>query len=465
VEPTRKLTLAAASHSEASPVTQIDRDFVASEPELGFFILCRGLNDDASGEFAAHAAGDTIVNLIRPQAGALGRAPATRENCAKVAKWMATAVERASIHLHELGKQPQFPRGLGATCMCLVFIDDKVITAHIGNTRAYMLRGADIFQLGQDHTRANDAPEGRPAVFASSGPSAFAGILTQSMGTRAQVSADTSIFDVRPGDTFLMCTEGLYRFVPNLGDLSSLLSGPTLAVMPPAVVATARSNGSQDAAAGIIIRASPGVVQVTRQELEQRKPDAPRHELAAQSPASANPQPGTALPGEKKVEGPARMSAVPDDPEITALQRTKLFSDLDPDELAEVKPRLIKRAFHQGQMVVREGDNSTSMFIIVSGKMNVSRGGEKITTLLAGQHFGEMALLSARPRSASVDSKSNARCMELSRKAFDALAEQNPRLGFKILHKIATSMAVRLENELSKRLPPVASKPPSGKRR
>ena len=350
--------------------------------------------------------------------------------------------------------------------MCLVFIDDKVISAHVGNARAYMVRSGDIFQLGEDHTHANQAPDDRPAVFGASGPAAFSNILTRTMGTKAQVEVDTSVFDVADGDTFLMCTEGLYRWVPNLRDISSLLSGPTFEVMPPAVVAVARRNGSQDAATGIVVRATPAATQVSRAELEQRTPAAPQHELRRAPPPTASRAAHTPLPGEKKIEaGASAQKAVTDDPEIKALQRTKLFSELDPDELAEVQPRLIKRAFHQGQMVIREGDNSTSLFVIVSGKMEVSRGGEKIATLLAGQHFGEMALLSARARTASVDSKSNARCMELSRKAFDVLAEQNPALGFKILHKIANSMAIRLENELGKRLPPVASRPPTSKGR
>ena len=94
VQEARKLSLMAAFHSEGSQQSGVNRDFVACEGELGFFILCRGLNDDSSGEFAANAGGDTILNLIRPQAGALGRAPATPENCAKVATWMSTACTR-----------------------------------------------------------------------------------------------------------------------------------------------------------------------------------------------------------------------------------------------------------------------------------------------------------------------------------------------------------------------------------
>src|SRR4029079_5892517 len=84
------------------------------------------------------------------------------------------------------------------------------------------------------------------------------------------------------------------------------------------------------------------------------------------------------------------------------LQRMPLFARLTDRELLRVMQAVEVRAYEDTQVVIREGDKGDELFIVLSGKVAVSRGGEVLTRLGGGEHFGEMALIRAVPRSATV---------------------------------------------------------------
>lgn len=109
-----------------------------------------------------------------------------------------------------------------------------------------------------------------------------------------------------------------------------------------------------------------------------------------------------------------------------------LFSDLRPLDLAALVPLLELRMLPGGYRVIQQGDEGTSVFMLIRGAVKVSRkSGEErlhLATLGAGAFFGEMALLTASPRAASVTCLHPTMVFELGRRGLEGLAGRNPAI-------------------------------------
>ena len=94
-------------------------------------------------------------------------------------------------------------------------------------------------------------------------------------------------------------------------------------------------------------------------------------------------------------------------------------------------------------MIVDGG--TEGLFVIVDGEVEVSRDGKVVARLPAGSHFGEMALLNQRPRSATVRAAGECRLLHLSREAFYSVVQRNPVVGVKFLWRLAQTLGLRLD--------------------
>lgn len=126
------------------------------------------------------------------------------------------------------------------------------------------------------------------------------------------------------------------------------------------------------------------------------------------------------------------------------LRGLKLLTGLSSRQLEDVSERLKPVRFHQGEIILREGDTGEEMFFIESGRVRVARGKGPNALVLAelgaGDHFGEMALLTGMPRTASVTALSELNLWALSQADFDDLVTAYPNL------------ALALSRQLSQRL-------------
>ena len=130
------------------------------------------------------------------------------------------------------------------------------------------------------------------------------------------------------------------------------------------------------------------------------------------------------------------------------LQRIKLFSALSVDDCQQVVKRMKRRDFLPNQLIVREGAPGSSMFFITAGLVEIRKKDPHtgIDFLLSemgpGQNFGEMALLTGKPRTASVTSVQPTTCAVLEQADFHDLLMQYPKIGL----ALTTVLAERVEN-------------------
>ncbi len=152
------------------------------------------------------------------------------------------------------------------------------------------------------------------------------------------------------------------------------------------------------------------------------------------------------------VPNPAAAAATAAAPQETApqhfLQRIKLFSGLSVAECAEVVKRMKRRDFPPNQIIVREGAPGNSMFFITAGLVEVRKKDPNtgidflLTEMGPGQNFGEMSLLTGKPRTASVSALQPTTCAVLEQKDFQDLFMSYPKIGL----ALTTILAERVES-------------------
>lgn len=413
----RRMQLIAQGQTDVGRARAGNEDYFVVDPELRLYVVCDGMGGHASGEVASKTAADSIIKQIRERRSELESFDGTQDACTKAATLLRVAIENASTEVYEMANSKTSLHGMGTTCVALLFVGDKVVMGHVGDSRVYLVRNGTLHQLSEDHTYANDAIKHGMMTPEQAYASKFAEMITRAVGVQETVVVDTYALDVLVGDTFLLCSDGLYEYFKKTDELSVLLAGPGLASIPKQLVDLANERGGKDNITSLVVRAEASTEAAAREK--ERK---------------------TLIDGE-----------------LSVLRHLDLFMELTMAELVRVLAAFKVRKFDPGMKVITEGTTASSMFVLVAGEVGVTRQGDAIATLLAGQHFGDMALLDQRPRSATVTSVTALRTLELTRQNFNDLMVKEPALGAKILYKLAQILSVRLEDAMAKRAPGAAT--------
>jgi protein phosphatase len=207
------------------------------------FLVADGMGAHAAGELASAIAAEQVPLVYaktpdRPPPLALRK-----------------AIEQINAEIHARGESmPEF-RGMGTTCTTLVLVPQGAVIGHVGDSRAYRMRGNSIDQLTRDHSLVweLEAAGGLPR-----GPTASAipkNIITRSMGPHAAVDVDLEgPFPVAQGDLFLLCSDGLSGQVSD-EEIGLFAAGLEPAEATAALVGLALVRGGPDNITVILARA------------------------------------------------------------------------------------------------------------------------------------------------------------------------------------------------------------------
>lgn len=134
-----------------------------------------------------------------------------------------------------------------------------------------------------------------------------------------------------------------------------------------------------------------------------------------------------------------------------ALNKVSLFEGLPEEDLKELSNLATVRSFPRNTIIISEGDNSDSMYVVLAGKVKVylsdDEGKEIIINILKeGDYFGELALLDESPRSASVMTLGDCKFAVLSKHAFDECLKANPQIALQVIRGLSARLRYLTEN-------------------
>ena len=122
---------------------------------------------------------------------------------------------------------------------------------------------------------------------------------------------------------------------------------------------------------------------------------------------------------------------------IDLLGRVPIFQGLYHRELERIASSMKQRTFNAGDTVTAEGQGGVGFFVIESGEAKVTIGGRDRRTLGAGDYFGEVALLTDSPRTATITAETDLRCYGMTSWDFKPLVESHSSIAWKLLQTMA----------------------------
>jgi protein phosphatase len=233
------------------------------------FVVADGMGAHAAGEMASALAVEHVPLAYEKTAA---RSPPLA---------LKASIEQANAEIHSRGESAIDMRGMGTTCTALALLPRGVLVGHVGDSRAYRIRGTTIDQLSRDHSLAWEMEAHRPPGADDPIPK---NIITRSMGPHPQVNVDLEgPFPVDAGDVFLLCSDGLSGQVAD--EEIGLLAGS----LPPAEAAAALVGlslvrGAPDNVTVIVARAGDN-------EASHGGADAVPWPLTEEAPATSNRPP------------------------------------------------------------------------------------------------------------------------------------------------------------------------------
>jgi CRP/FNR family transcriptional regulator, cyclic AMP receptor protein len=126
---------------------------------------------------------------------------------------------------------------------------------------------------------------------------------------------------------------------------------------------------------------------------------------------------------------------------VDLLKRVPIFQGLDDRELERIAGSMKQRTFRSGDTVTTEGQGGVGFFVIEDGEARVTIGGDERRRLGPGDYFGEVALLTDRPRTATITAESDLRCYGMTSWDFKPLVETHGSIAWKLLQAMAKNYA------------------------
>jgi CRP/FNR family cyclic AMP-dependent transcriptional regulator len=123
------------------------------------------------------------------------------------------------------------------------------------------------------------------------------------------------------------------------------------------------------------------------------------------------------------------------------LRNVPLFAELDERDLESLAEEFNERRFSTGNAIALEGEGGLMFFVVAEGEASVEVHGEEVARLGPGSHFGEIALIDRRPRTATVTALSELKTFGLPVFVFRPFVEARPQVAWKLLEAMADRLA------------------------
>lgn len=129
------------------------------------------------------------------------------------------------------------------------------------------------------------------------------------------------------------------------------------------------------------------------------------------------------------------------DAKIELLQRVPLFAECSKRELAEVAALADEMRFPAGKTLIEEGKRGREFFVVVDGTVEIRRKGRRVGTHDGWSFYGEAALLTGKPRNATVRTTSPVQALVIGDRGFEQLLRDSPSIQRKLLASLASRLA------------------------
>ncbi len=237
-----------AEFTDTGRVRDHNEDAVGSNPDIGLMVLADGMGGYNAGEVASGIAVQIVSEMaiaganreeredIDPHSGMMRQSIVLRD-----------AVYRANKIIFQTAQSQTHCEGMGTTIVACMFFDNKVSIAHVGDSRAYRLRGETFQQLTLDHSLLQELVDRGFYSHDEAQRSTNRNYVTRALGVEPTVEVEVHEHDVLPDDIYLLCSDGLPDMVED-EDIHLTIStfNASLDVVGQQLIEMANDHGGRD---------------------------------------------------------------------------------------------------------------------------------------------------------------------------------------------------------------------------
>ena len=215
-----------------------NEDSMLARPPL--FVVADGMGGARAGEVASRLAVESFQGGLPDTADAEGN--------------LAAYARQANVSIHELSQANAEHAGMGTTLTAVYVGTEEVAIAHVGDSRAYCLRGGELLRLTDDHSLVDELIRQGKLTAEEAVEHPQRSVITRALGPEPEVEIDTRSYRARDGDVYLLCSDGLTTMVPDERLAGILLAHPRLRDAGEALIAAANEAGGRDNITVVLLR-------------------------------------------------------------------------------------------------------------------------------------------------------------------------------------------------------------------
>jgi len=220
---------------------QVPKDDAVLQERGALFVVCDGMGGHAAGEIASQLGSDTIREAYY----------AVPEK--DIISALAHAVDQANQAIYNHAREHPELTGMGTTCVTLVVAGGRAYIVNIGDSRAYVARSGKLRQITQDHSWVAEQVRVGLLSEEQARNHSHRNVITRSLGTQPNVTADLFIETVRDGDRLLLCSDGLHGYVTEAEIEREVLNQNEPGATAQKLIEMANENGGPDNITALVV--------------------------------------------------------------------------------------------------------------------------------------------------------------------------------------------------------------------
>lgn len=228
--------------------------------EYDLYIVADGMGGHRAGDVASRLATDTIAAFFRSTAGEDVTWPFHFDsNLSEEENRLLTGIRMANRQIYERSSKSRECRGMGTTVVGALFSPKRrrMYIGHVGDSRCYRLRGSELRLMTRDHSLINDYLLAMPDLTEEQKSELPKNVITRALGMQDQVVVDLQSDEPQPGDTYLLCSDGLSGMIADEEILEILGGTSDIHEACRRLVARANERGGEDNITAVLVRIEP----------------------------------------------------------------------------------------------------------------------------------------------------------------------------------------------------------------
>jgi protein phosphatase len=234
-------------HSDVGRRRDLNEDAFSCDDGLGLYLVADGVGGHAKGEVASAQAVEQIHDFV-----AQGRAALEEPEREEMRRLLESGVQSACYLVYGMAELDPQQRGMSTTISALLVRGTIGVTAQVGDSRIYRVRGGRGIQLTEDHTLINYRIKKGEITADMARFMKGKNVITRAVGHKDYVEVDTMLIDVEPGDRYLLCSDGLHGYL-NDGELERVLAEDTIEGAPQRFIELANKRGGKDNVTVVVV--------------------------------------------------------------------------------------------------------------------------------------------------------------------------------------------------------------------